>query len=114
MCPFSGSPIVAPVSTSQIRIVPSPEPETTFRPSGEYTTLFTILVCPRHIPERAGHDFIRPLYTFSSSGNETLAFLHKSDSTGMDGRPERYMCAALVEIGVRKTSTKRNASSTAL
>jgi hypothetical protein len=111
VCPVSGSPTAAPVSASQIRTVLSADPEATLRPSGEYARLQTALVCPCHTFEGAGQDVMRPLNTLMISGNEALLLFHKLDPVGVKGRTDMYMCAALVEIGVKKASTKRNASS---
>ena len=111
VCPINGSPMVAPVSASQIRIVLSREPETTLLPSGEYETLRTPLVCPFHIFVGAGQYFTRPLHTLRISGNNVRILFHILDSIGRNGRVEMYICAALVEIGVKNESTTRNASS---
>jgi hypothetical protein len=68
------------------------------------------LVCPIHDNGGAGHDDNLPLTTSMALVNLMLKVFNTLERKGKKGRVERYVCGALIEIGVRKAMMKRQAS----
>jgi len=68
------------------------------------------LVCPIHDNGGAGHDNNPPLITLMSLINLVLKVSDKVERKGKKGRVERYVCGALIEMGVRKAMMKRQTS----
>jgi hypothetical protein len=69
-----------------------------------------VSVCPTHSNGGAGHDDNLPLTTLRAFVNLVLKVSDKVERKGKKGRVERYVCGALVEIGVRKAMMKRQIS----
>jgi len=67
-------------------------------------------VCPIHDNGGAGHDNSPPLITLMPLVNLVLKVSDKVERTGKKGRVERYVCGALIEMGVRKAMMKRQTS----
>jgi len=67
-------------------------------------------VCPTHDDGGAGHDDSLPLTTLMALVNLVLKVFDKVERKGKKGRVERYVCGALIEMGVRKAMTKRQTS----
>jgi len=67
-------------------------------------------VCPIHEDGGAGHDDNLPLTTSMALVNLVLKVLDKVECKGKKGRVERYVCGALIEMGVRKAMMKRQRS----
>ena len=68
------------------------------------------LVCPIHDNGGAGHDDNLPLTTSMALVNIVLKVFDKVERKGKKERVERYVCGALVEMGVRKAMMKRQTS----
>ena len=85
VCPSKGSPTTAPVSTSQIRMVLSKDPEMTWRPSGENLRQVTLLRCPLHRKGGTGHDNDFPLCILIALVNRVLNIIDNGDSDGRNG-----------------------------
>jgi hypothetical protein len=68
------------------------------------------LVCPIHDNGGAGHDDNLPFTTSIALVNLVLKVLDKVERKGKKGRVERYVCGALIEMGVRKAMMKRQTS----
>jgi len=69
-----------------------------------------VSVCPIHSNGGAGHDDNLPLTTLMALVNLVLKVSDKVERKGKKGRVERYVCGALVEMGVRKAMMKRQTS----
>ena len=67
-------------------------------------------VCPIHSNGGAGHDDNLPPTTSMALVNLVLKVVDKVERKGKKGRVERYVCGALIEIGVRKAMMKRQTS----
>jgi len=67
-------------------------------------------VCPIHDNGGAGHDDNLPLTTSMPLVNLMLKVFDKFERKGKKGRVERYVCGALIEMGVRKAMMKRQVS----
>jgi len=67
-------------------------------------------VCPIHDNGGAGHDNNPPLTTLIALANLVLEVSDKVECKGKNGRVERYVCGALIEMGVRKAMMKRQTS----
>jgi len=67
-------------------------------------------VCPIHDNGGAGHDDNLPLITLMDLVNLVLKVFDKVERKGKKGRVERYVCGALIEMGVRKAMMKRQTS----
>jgi len=67
-------------------------------------------VCPIHDNGGAGHDNNPPLTTLITLANLVLKVSDKVECKGKKGRVERYVCGALIEMGVRKAMMKRQTS----
>jgi hypothetical protein len=67
-------------------------------------------VCPIHNNGSAGHDDNLPLTTLIALVNLVLKVFDKFERKGKKGRVERYACGALIEMGVRKATMKRQTS----
>jgi len=70
----------------------------------------TALVCPTHDNGGAGHDDNLPLTTSMPLVNLVLKVFDKVERKGKKGRVERYVCGALIEMGVRNATMKRQTS----
>jgi hypothetical protein len=57
-------------------------------------------VCPIHSNVGADHDDNLPLTTLMSLVNLVLKVFDKVERKGKKGRVERYVCGALIEMGV--------------
>jgi len=64
-------------------------------------------VCPIH---DAGHDDKLPLTILMDLVNLVANVFDKVEYKGKKGRVERYVCGALIEMGVRKAMMKRQMS----
>jgi len=69
-----------------------------------------LLVCPIHDHGGAGHDDNFPLTTSMPLVNLVLKVFDKGEREGKKGRVERYVCGALIEMGVRNAMMKRQTS----
>ena len=58
------------------------------------------LTCPIHVNGGAGHDDDLPLTTLIPLVNLALKVFDKVERKGRKGRVERYVCGALIEMGV--------------
>jgi len=67
-------------------------------------------VCPIHDDGGAGHDDSPPPITLMPLVNLVLKVSDKFERKGKKGRVERYVCGALIEMGVRKAMMKRQMS----
>jgi hypothetical protein len=67
-------------------------------------------VCPIHSNGGAGHDDNLPLTTLIALVNLVFKVFSKVERKGKKGRVERYTCGALIEMGVRKATMKRQMS----
>jgi len=67
-------------------------------------------VCPIHDNGGAGHDDNLPLTILMHLVNLVLKVFDKAECKGKKGRVERYVCGALIEMGVRKAMMKRQTS----
>jgi len=67
-------------------------------------------VCPIHDNGGAGHVDNLPLTTLMDLVNRVLKVFDKVECKGKKGRVERYVCGALIEMGVRKAMMKRQMS----
>jgi hypothetical protein len=67
-------------------------------------------VCPIHDNGGAGHDNNLPLATLMALVNLVSKVFDKVERKGKKGRVERYVCGALIEMGVRKAMMKRQTS----
>jgi len=67
-------------------------------------------VCPVHDDGGAGHEDNLPLTTLMALVNLVLNVFDKVERKGKKGRVERYVCGALIEMGVRKAMMKRQMS----
>ena len=70
----------------------------------------TTSLCPIHFDGGAGHDDNFPLTTLMPLVNLVLNVFDKVELEGKKGRVERYVCGALIEMGVRKAMMKRQMS----
>ena len=68
------------------------------------------LVCPINANGGAGHDDNPPLTTLMDLVNVLLKVLDKVECEGKKGCVERYVCGALIEMGVRNAMMKRYTS----
>jgi len=68
------------------------------------------LACPTHDDGGAGHEDNLPLTTLMALVNLVLKVSDKVEHKGKKGRVERYVCGALIEMGVRKAMMKRQTS----
>ena len=66
--------------------------------------------CPIHDNGGAGHDDNLPLTTLIPLVNLVLKVFDKVERKGRKGWVERYVCGALIEMGVRKAMMKRQMS----
>ena len=80
--------MVAPVSTSQIRIVLSVDPVTMCDPFGEQLRHVTGPECPIHCNGGVGHDNNFPLCILILLVNHLLKMLDKGDCEGRKGPVE--------------------------
>ena len=62
--------------------------------------------CPIHDDGGAGHDDNLPLTILIPLVNLVLKVFAKVECMGKKGRVERYVCGALIEMGVRKAIMK--------
>jgi len=69
-----------------------------------------VSVCPIHSNGGAGHDDNVPLIILTALVNLVLKVFNKVERKGKKGRVERYVCGALVEMGVRKAMMNRQTS----
>jgi len=67
-------------------------------------------VCPIHDNGGAGHDDNPPLTILVVLVNLVLKVFDKVECKGKKGWVERYVCGALIEMGVRKAMMKRQMS----
>jgi len=67
-------------------------------------------VCPIHDNGGAGHDNSPPPITLMALVNLVLNVSDKVERKGKKGWVERYVCGALIEMGVRKAMMKRQTS----
>jgi len=67
-------------------------------------------VCPIHDNGNAGHDDNPPLTILMALVNLVLKVFGKVECKGKKGRVERYVCGALIEMGVRKVMMKQRMS----
>jgi hypothetical protein len=67
-------------------------------------------VCPSHDNGGDGHDDNLPLTTLIALLNLVLKVFDNFERKGRKGRVERYVCGALIEMGVRKAMMKRQTS----
>jgi len=68
------------------------------------------LACPIHSNGGSCHDDDLPLTTLMALVNLVLKVFDKVERKGKKGRVERYVCGALIEMGVRKAMMKRQTS----
>jgi hypothetical protein len=66
--------------------------------------------CPIHDNGGAGHDDNLPLTTLISLVKLVLKVFNNVERKGKKGRVERYVCGALIEMGVRKAMMKLQTS----
>ena len=69
-----------------------------------------VSACPIHDDGGAGHDDNVPLIILMPLVNLALKVFDKVECKGKKGRVERYVCGALIEMGVRKAIMKRQMS----
>jgi len=67
-------------------------------------------VCPIHDSGGAGHEDNLPLTTLMTLVNLVPKVFDKVERKGKKGRVERYVCGALIDMGVRKAMMKRQTS----
>jgi len=67
-------------------------------------------VCPIHDNGGAGHDDNLPPTILMDLVNLVLKVFDKVERKGKKGRPEIYVCGALIEIGARNARMKRQTS----
>jgi len=66
--------------------------------------------CPTHDDGGAGHEDNLPLTTLMALVNLVSKEFDKVERKGKKDRVERYVCGALIEMGVRKAMMKRQTS----
>jgi hypothetical protein len=91
-------------------MVMSSDPEMICRPLGEQLMHLILPECPIHSNGGAGHDDNLPPTILIALVNLVLKVFDKDDRKGKKGRVERYVCGALIEMGVRKAMMKRQMS----
>jgi len=67
-------------------------------------------VCPIHDDGGAGHDGNLHFTILMALVNPVLKVFDKVERKGKKGWVERYVCGALIEMGVRKAMMKRQTS----